>query len=30
MLKNLGYEELYISFAETEELIQEVVIESNE
>ena len=25
MLKNLGYEEIYISFAETEELIQEVV-----
>ena len=30
MLKNLGYEEMYISFAETEELIQEVVVENNE
>ena len=30
MLKNLGYEEVYISFAETEELIQEVVVENNE
>lgn len=30
MLKNLGYEEIYISFAETEELIQQVLIEKND
>ena len=30
MLKNLGYEEIYISFANTEELIQQVVIENND
>lgn len=30
MLKNLGYEEIYISFAKTEELIQQVIIENTE